>query len=201
MRYSVVCKAHVAEKYNMKLHNSALKNMVLLIAALAVGVVAWGLDARAQDSADVDEHHEQETTNIIIRANDDGATPQRRSQSSENVIHGTAGGRVRATQFGISQSGPCMGWIPETPQYTFTLNTQSIVRIRTQSTTDTTLIIRGKYGKDQVLRCYDDDNDSTNPSMQDTLPAGKYEIYMGAWSGGTRAPFTMRVEIELVRSR
>lgn len=105
-------------------------------------------------------------------------------------IQGTAGGTVRATQWGVTSTGPCMGWVPQRPHHHFTLAADAEVTIRVRSHTDTTLVLRSKGHTPQLTFC-NDDADGNNPGIQQKLPAGDYEIYVGTWDAGDRVPFSL----------
>lgn len=105
---------------------------------------------------------------------------------------GNAGGSIRATQYGVSKTGPCMGWIPKEPQHTLILQERALTHIAVHSTTDTTLILVGDVGGKPFVRC-SDDVDGSDPGLNEILEAGKYKLYVGTWNAGTRVPFTMRI--------
>lgn len=105
---------------------------------------------------------------------------------------GNAGGSMRATQYGVSKSGPCMGWIPTEPQHTLILQERALTNIAVHSTADTTLILVGEVDGKPFVRC-SDDVDGNDPGLNEILEAGEYKLYIGTWNAGTRVPFTMRI--------
>lgn len=132
-------------------------------------------------------------------AQDDTRTPSENTTElpAEDAVRikGNAGGSVRATQYGVSPSGPCMGWIPTDAQHEIVVRTRTKVRIAVHSTADTTLILVGpKETKKPFVRCSDDVGDSNDPELHETLEPGRYKIYVGTWNAGSRVPFSMRLE-------
>lgn len=107
-------------------------------------------------------------------------------------LKGNAGGSIRATQYGVSKTGPCMGWIPKEPQHTVVLTGRALTNIAVHSTADTTLIVVGEVDGKRVVRC-SDDVDGNDPGLNEILEAGTYKLYIGTWNAGTRVPFTMRI--------
>src|SRR5699024_4076055 len=67
-------------------------------------------------------------------------------------LKGNAGGSIRATQYGVSKTGPCMGWIPTEPQHTLVLTARALTNIAVHSTADTTLIVVGEVDGKRVVR-------------------------------------------------
>lgn len=110
-------------------------------------------------------------------------------------VQGTAGGTVRATQWGVTPTGPCMGWIPRQSHVRFTVPENGTVTIRVRSHTDTTLIVRGGPADAPVSFC-NDDHEGTNPGLHQAMPAGEYRAFVGTWDAGDRVPFTMTVEVQ-----
>lgn len=108
-------------------------------------------------------------------------------------VTGTAGGTVRATQWGVTATGPCMGWVPATAQHGFELRTPADIRIAVRSHTDTTLVLRGETPAGAVTLC-NDDHEGSNPGLTQTLQPGSYEVFVGTWDAGDRVPFTMSIE-------
>lgn len=110
-------------------------------------------------------------------------------------VQGTAGGTVRATQWGVTATGPCMGWVPSAAQHRFELRTPADLHIAVRSHTDTTLVLRGRTPAGAITLC-NDDHDGSNPALTQTLQPGSYEVYVGTWDAGDRVPFTMSVELQ-----
>lgn len=117
------------------------------------------------------------------------------AQSSvRQEVQGTAGGSTRATQWGVTETGPCMGWVPSSPQHRLRLEEDAQVTIRVRSHTDTTLVLHGRNENGTTTLCNDDD-DGSNPGMARRLSAGSYDLYIGTWDAGDRVPFTMSIDI------
>lgn len=128
--------------------------------------------------------------------NEDDAHPETTTLPADEEVRvkGNAGGSVRATQYGVSPSGPCMGWIPKAPQHALVLTEASKTRISVHSTADTTLILVGEKDGKPFVRCSDDVGDSNDPELHETLEPGQYKIFVGTWNAGSRVPFSMRLE-------
>lgn len=116
------------------------------------------------------------------------------SASTTQEMNGTAGGSVRATQWGVSSSGACMGWVPRDPQHRFQLDVASRVDIRVRSHTDTTLALVTSIDGKTKSWC-NDDADGSNPGLSTVLPAGSYGIYIGTWDAGDRVPYALALSI------
>jgi hypothetical protein len=93
-----------------------------------------------------------------------------------------AGGPVPAAN--VSDS--CRGSIARAPEYqiTYTAGRQPLI-IRTESATDTTLVINDPDG---VWHCDDDSRGGGNAEVNlDKPSAGVYDIWVGTFGGGTAA--------------
>lgn len=114
--------------------------------------------------------------------------------STNQEVVGTAGGSVRATQWGVSQTGACMGWVPREPQHRFTLDAQARVDLRVRAHTDTTLALIATIDGKTKTWC-NDDADGSNPGLSADLPPGDYRVFIGTWDAGDRVPFSLTVGI------
>jgi hypothetical protein len=93
-----------------------------------------------------------------------------------------AGGPVPAS----NASAGCAGSIARAPDYqiTYTAGRQPLI-IRTESTTDTTLIVNDPDG---VWHCDDDSRGDSNAEVNlDKPSSGVYDIWVGTYGGGTSA--------------
>jgi hypothetical protein len=92
----------------------------------------------------------------------------------------TAGGNVPASNI----SSACAGSIAVAPDYQVTYNAGSLpLAFRTESSSDTTLVINGPDGQ---WYCNDDGWHSNNAEVRFDKPAsGVYDIWVGTYGGGT----------------
>ncbi|CAN5253705.1 hypothetical protein BH10PSE2_BH10PSE2_01880 [soil metagenome] len=93
----------------------------------------------------------------------------------------TAGGPIEASNLG----GSCVGMISNAPTYlfTYTAGTTFPLFIRTQSDTDTTLVV---YAPDGNWYCDDDSAGSSNAQVRYNTPlSGAYRVWVGSYSGGS----------------
>lgn len=99
---------------------------------------------------------------------------------------GRSGGNVNANEFGQSQTGPCAGWIAQSPDHTMYLAQPfQFMKVLVQSNDDTTLVIQGPDGS----WCSDDEGGGTNPMVQGGWVAGCYRIWVGSFQQGTESPY------------
>ncbi|MDQ8028600.1 MAG: peptidase [Brevundimonas sp.] len=91
----------------------------------------------------------------------------------------TAGGGLQASVV----SSECRGAIATAPDYQITYSAGSLpLAIRTQSSSDTTLVVNGPDGE---WYCDDDSGGGTNAQVYFAKPAsGVYDIWVGTYSGG-----------------
>lgn len=100
-----------------------------------------------------------------------------------------AGGPVPAA----NASAGCTGSIARAPDYqiTYTAGRQPLI-IRTESTTDTTLVVNDPDG---VWHCDDDSRGDGNAEVNlDKPSSGVYDIWVGTFSGGTSAAVLILTE-------
>lgn len=132
----------------------------------------------------------------VAASQSDGATTRGNAQpamvqAGQSVrLSGTAGGDERATRFGVSSTGVCTGWIPQRAQHRIQLGAADSYRIAVRAPGDTTLIITDG----DSLWCNDDSGQSVHPEVVAEIPAGRYDIYVGAWEAGDRIPYTLTIE-------
>ncbi len=84
---------------------------------------------------------------------------------------GETGGRVDASTYGAH----CTGMIDTSPDHRLTITSTVGLRISVESTTDSSLVIRGP-GK---VLCDDDSGGALDAAVVDTFRPGEYEIYVG----------------------
>lgn len=103
----------------------------------------------------------------------------------------TAGGTIAAS--GVSAS--CTGSIAEAPDYQVTYSAGSLpLTFRTESSTDTTLVINGPDGS---WYCDDDSGGGTNAQVRFAKPgSGVYDIWVGTYRGGTNPATLVVTELE-----
>lgn len=154
---------------------SGFASLVLALACAS----AWADDSRTQSSAPKRSQPSEIIKEIVL-----GDTLR---------LRGNAGGSVRATQYGVSATGPCMGWIPSKPQHRIELKEAAKTRISVHSTADTTLILIGEKDGKPFVRC-SDDVDGNDPELNEVLAAGRYQLFVGTWNAGSRVPFSMRID-------
>lgn len=108
-------------------------------------------------------------------------------------LEGTGGGdRPAAAVVNTSNSptGPCLGYISETPHEEVTLNANfSNLEMRVESDLDTTLIISGPGG----VWC-NDDSGSKNPAISGAWLPGKYRIWVGAYRADQTPDYTLYIQ-------
>ena len=102
------------------------------------------------------------------------------------TLSGVAGGPQNASTHTALDGVACPGWIPATANHQINLTATIPVTIEIESTIDTTLAIWGPDG----WRCNDDTN-GYNPAISDALGLGTYSIFVGSYSAGTSAPYTL----------
>lgn len=99
----------------------------------------------------------------------------------------TAGGTIQASVV----SSSCQGSIAVAPDYQITYTAGSLpLAIRTQASTDTTLVVNGPDGQ---WYCDDDSGGGTNAQVYFAKPAsGTYDIWVGTYGGGHQ-PATLNI--------
>lgn len=151
----------------------------------AVVSVGWAQETTQAKKTTPSNSVKERTTEVVL--------------GREIELKGNAGGSVRATQYGVSASGPCMGWIPKEAQHRIVLSEKAQTHIAVHSTADTTLILVGEHNGKPFVRC-SDDVDGNDPALDETLPPGTYSLYVGTWNAGSRVPFTMHIRAVATRT-
>jgi hypothetical protein len=92
-----------------------------------------------------------------------------------------AGGDIDAS----SKFNDCKGFISSAPDVRLFWEGESssglTIKVSAISNADTTLVVNGPDGK---WYCNDDDGEDSNPSIELTPVAGRYEIWVGTYSSG-----------------
>lgn len=102
------------------------------------------------------------------------------------VKTGMAGGPVEASQRG----GDCRGWVAPLPNHTLVLSAPlSHLRIVVHSTGDPTLVVALANG---TLLC-NDDSEGLNSMVEGSFPAGTHQVFVGTYSQGPPAPYSIGV--------
>ena len=103
-----------------------------------------------------------------------------------HVANGTSGGQRAAS----TMMGGCQGWISQTPDHILNLTTPfRFLRIFTESTSDTTLVVQTPTG--QVL-CNDDTFDR-NPAVQQAFTPGTYKVWVGSYQQGENSSYQLKL--------
>ena len=129
-----------------------------------------------------------------------GLAPAHAEEPRTLIVQGLTEGSTRATRWGITPAGPCMGVVPDEPHYTIYLDAPARVRIRVRSAADTTLVVLDAATvRDSRPKAWcNDDADGLNPSISQILDAGTYHIRVGTWETGTSSSFMMNIDVEPV---
>jgi hypothetical protein len=100
-------------------------------------------------------------------------------------LSGVSGGPVPVQ----SIAPQCRGYIAQQPDHVVYLNGPfNFLRIFANSSSDTTLFIRGPHGE---VYCADD-TFGTNPGVDlRGVAPGAYQIFVGSYSAGNQAPYTL----------
>lgn len=97
---------------------------------------------------------------------------------------GAAGGPTDASTL----NPMCRGFIPASPQHTLALQSAfANLRVIVNSTTDTSLVIRGPDGS---YRC-NDDAEGLNPIVEGAWNPGAYQVFVGTFAPGNSANYVI----------
>ncbi len=101
-----------------------------------------------------------------------------------HVVSGVSGGQVDASQVGST----CRGWISSTPDHVLQARTGfAPIRIMARSSADTTLVVMDQAGR---VWC-NDDAEGRDPMIQTQLAQGTYRIWVGSYSHGQNARYSL----------
>ncbi|MBE9199481.1 MULTISPECIES: hypothetical protein [unclassified Nodularia (in: cyanobacteria)] len=108
------------------------------------------------------------------------------------TVRGMSGGSVAGNKVaGRSETptGPCTGFVGETPGHTFKLTSGfEYLKLLVQSPQDTTLIVKGPGG----TWC-NDDFDGKNPGIVGEWLPGDYQIWVGSYEKDKYFPYTLQI--------
>lgn len=115
---------------------------------------------------------------------DNGFTPD------PHRVNLTAGGSIQAS----SAAQDCSGVVAAAPDYQITYSAGSLpLVIRTDSSTDTTLLVNGPGGE---WYCDDDSGDGSNAQVRLSKPAsGVYDIWVGTFGSSTASASLLITEV------
>jgi hypothetical protein len=86
-------------------------------------------------------------------------------------------------------TGPCLGYISNTPDHILTLDSFfDYLSVTVESDKDTTLIVQGPGG----IWC-NDDSTGRNPAITGQWLEGTYQIWVGSYSPREQAVYTLRI--------
>jgi hypothetical protein len=109
------------------------------------------------------------------------------------MVRGTGGGdRPAAAVVNTinSSTGPCLGYIAETPHEEIVLATNfANLEMRVESALDTTLVVSGPGG----IWC-NDDSGSKNPAIAGAWLPGQYRIWVGAYRADQIPDYTLFIQ-------
>jgi len=112
------------------------------------------------------------------------------------TVRGMSGGLLSGNQVAGKEetaTGPCNGFVDETPDHTLTLTSKfDYLRLLVQSPEDTTIIIKGPGG----TWCNDDFNGKNSGLVGEWLP-GTYQIWVGSYEKGKYLPYTLQITKEI----
>lgn len=102
----------------------------------------------------------------------------------------TLTGSVTPTHSASIAIGPgCAGFVSSSPEHVFSLSApQSYLRFTAESNTDLTLALRGPGG----VQC-NDDTHGFDPEIAGPLAPGEYQLFVGTYSSGASAAYTLTV--------
>ena len=107
-----------------------------------------------------------------------------------HVLTGAAGGNNDARPLGNTRHGACVGHIANNPDHLVELTGSfNYLRFRVFSDEDTTLVIQGPDGQ---LYC-NDDSVGLDPQIEDSFPAGTYQVWIGTYSSGAYPDYRLEL--------
>ncbi|MBD2345840.1 hypothetical protein [Anabaena subtropica] len=108
------------------------------------------------------------------------------------VVRGMSGGSVAGNRVAgriETPTGPCTGFIDETPDHTIKLTSNfDYLKLQVQAPQDTTIIVKGPGG----TWC-NDDLDGKNPGISGEWLSGNYEVWIGSYEKGKYFPYTLKI--------
>lgn len=107
-------------------------------------------------------------------------------------LKGITGGSVAAKEAAgraDSPTGGCLGFMDAAPNHTIELKAAfKYLKIQTQSSEDTTIVIKGPGG----VWCNDDLQDK-NAGIEGEWLAGSYQVWVGTYNKDKATPYTLRI--------
>jgi hypothetical protein len=107
-------------------------------------------------------------------------------------LKGITGGSVAAKEVAgraDSPTGGCLGFMDAAPNHTIELKAFfNYLKIQTQSSEDTTIVIKGPGG----IWCNDDFQDKTAGLEGEWLP-GNYQVWVGTYNKDKATPYTLKI--------
>ncbi|RUR74584.1 hypothetical protein DSM107007_50890 [Nostoc sp. PCC 7120 = FACHB-418] len=86
-------------------------------------------------------------------------------------------------------TGPCNGFVDETPDHTIRLTSKfDYLKLQVQSPQDTTIVVKGPGG----TWC-NDDLDGKNPGIIGEWLPGNYQVWVGSYQKGKYFPYTLQI--------
>ncbi|MEH2139539.1 hypothetical protein [Nostoc sp.] len=108
------------------------------------------------------------------------------------TVRGMSGGSIPGSKVGgrgETATGPCTGFVDETPDHTLALTSKfDYLKLQVQSPEDTTIVIKGPGG----TWC-NDDFDGKNAGMIGEWLPGSYQIWVGSYEKGKYLPYTLKI--------
>lgn len=108
------------------------------------------------------------------------------------IVRGISGGAQPATDVAgrpNTETGPCLGFVDDTPDHTMVLTDYfSFLSLQVESTENTTLVVRGPGGS-----WCNDNYGSFNPAIAGQWFSGTYQIWVGSDSGDRYYPYVLRI--------
>lgn len=108
------------------------------------------------------------------------------------IVRGMSGGSTPGNKVAgrtETPTGPCTGYVDETPDHTLKLVTDfNYLKLQVQSPQDTIIIIKGPGG----TWC-NDDFDGKNPGIVGEWLKGAYQIWVGSYKQGEYFPYTLQI--------
>ncbi|WP_174762911.1 hypothetical protein [Anabaena sp. UHCC 0187] len=109
------------------------------------------------------------------------------------TVRGMSGGSIPGSKIAgkaeTAPTGPCKGFVDETPDHTLKLTSKfDYLKLVVQSPADTTMIVKGPGG----TWC-NDDFDGKNPGIVGEWLPGTYQIWIGSYQENESLPYTLKI--------
>ena len=109
--------------------------------------------------------------------------------SAERILSGNLEGEISASNY---SSDFCVGYLPLEPQFCISIASGGgnfIFEVTDAEQIDTVLVL---VGEEEII-CDDDGGNSLLSRISYQLGAGQYQLYVGSYSQGNQAHFTLQV--------